>query len=171
MTEFITIKQHPKYKININGEVMRKFPKSGVVHKLKTQLCKRTGYRSVCLGGPRVKVHRLLALTFIDNPKNLPCVDHIDRNRDNNDIMNLRWVSWRGNSLNSTHYLNRQGYICQTNDCYITKEGLKTAKGFRAYYSYNSKSISKRSKNREVCENWLKEMKEKYKDVVYNFDE
>ena len=45
-------------------------------------------------------VHRLLALTFIPNPNNLPCVDHIDRNRCNNHLSNLRWVSHQENMDN-----------------------------------------------------------------------
>ena len=35
-------------------------------------------------------LHRLLALTFIPNPENKLTVDHIDRNKDNNNINNLR---------------------------------------------------------------------------------
>ncbi len=46
------------------------------------------------------RLHRLLAETFIPNPNNLPCVDHIDRNTHNNDINNLRWVSYRDNIRN-----------------------------------------------------------------------
>ena len=34
-----------------------------------------------------------MAETFIPNPKNLPEVDHIDNNKENNDISNLRWIS------------------------------------------------------------------------------
>ena len=37
------------------------------------------------------KVHQLVALTFIPNPENKPEVDHIDANRLNNVVDNLRW--------------------------------------------------------------------------------
>ena len=40
--------------------------------------------------------HRVLAELFIFNPDDLPCVDHIDRNRINNSIENLRWCSYEG---------------------------------------------------------------------------
>ena len=46
------------------------------------------------------RIHRLVAETFIPNDKNLPQVDHIDRNRIHNDISNLRWVTPRENLLN-----------------------------------------------------------------------
>tara|TARA_R110000796_G_C14314133_1_gene406967 strand:+ start:141 stop:611 length:471 start_codon:yes stop_codon:yes gene_type:complete len=46
------------------------------------------------------KVHRLVAEAFIPNPLNLPCVDHIDRDRTNNQLNNLRWVTKLMNGQN-----------------------------------------------------------------------
>jgi len=43
-------------------------------------------------------VHRIVATAFIPNPDNLPEVDHIDGDRTNNAVTNLRWVSRKQNA-------------------------------------------------------------------------
>ena len=55
------------------------------------------GYRAVelCINNNRytVGIHRLVALTFIPNPENKPEVNHKDRNKSNNNVENLEWVT------------------------------------------------------------------------------
>lgn len=46
------------------------------------------------------RLHRIVALLFIPNPYNKPCVDHIDNNKHNNNIDNLRWVTYHENMIN-----------------------------------------------------------------------
>ena len=48
-------------------------------------------------------VHRLVAEAFCDNPNHYNIVDHIDRNKYNNNYQNLRWVNSKANALNSAH--------------------------------------------------------------------
>lgn len=47
-----------------------------------------------------VRIHRLVAEAFIPNPDNLPMIDHIDTDRQNNRVENLRWVDSKGNANN-----------------------------------------------------------------------
>jgi hypothetical protein len=46
-------------------------------------------------------VHRLVALAFLPNPENKACIDHIDNNRGNNNIENLRWATHQENNRNT----------------------------------------------------------------------
>ena len=46
------------------------------------------------------KLHRLLALAFLPNPNNLPTIDHIDINKQNNNLSNLRWASQKKQNIN-----------------------------------------------------------------------
>lgn len=48
-----------------------------------------------------ISVHRLVATAFIPNPDNLPEVDHINRNRHDNSVENLRWVDRQTNVDNT----------------------------------------------------------------------
>ena len=88
------------YKISDHGNVLS--TRSGkLMHK---QLCKnRHLYVNLSADGKRknCKVNRLVALAFLGKcPKGYVC-DHIDRDPLNNHISNLRYVTYRGNILNS----------------------------------------------------------------------
>lgn len=104
-TNWRIIKDFPNYEVSDSGLVK---------HSRKDQIVNGTsldGYVDVYIydisGNRRHKlVHRLVAEAFLPNPTNLPCVDHIDRVRDNNASSNLRWVSRQGNQFNR----NAKGY-------------------------------------------------------------
>ena len=44
-------------------------------------------------------VHRLIAITFLPNPNNLPCVNHKDENKLNNCVDNLEWCTYQHNNV------------------------------------------------------------------------
>lgn len=47
-----------------------------------------------------IKIHKLVALAFVENPNNRPEVDHINTIRTDNRAENLRWVNRHENNLN-----------------------------------------------------------------------
>ena len=67
----------------------------------------KNGYYTVSLHNPatqkrkKLLVHRIVAQTFIPNPDIKSVVDHINTNKTDNRVENLRWVTHRENNLNS----------------------------------------------------------------------
>ena len=60
------------------------------------------GYQHVTLNGKQLRVHRIIAMQWIpnDDPANKTVIDHINRNRADNRIENLRWSSISENNYN-----------------------------------------------------------------------
>ncbi|MFL2028113.1 HNH endonuclease family protein [Loigolactobacillus zhaoyuanensis] len=54
-----------------------------------------------------IKVHRAVALVFIPNPNNLPQVNHIDGNKENNTVSNLEWIS----NIDNMHHAFTHGLM------------------------------------------------------------
>lgn len=75
------------------------------------------GYRNVCLANNgykrTVRVHRIVAKTFIPNPDGKLEVNHIDGNKANNRVDNLEWCTRKENSLHSVKVLGNKSKIEQ----------------------------------------------------------
>lgn len=58
----------------------------------------RTGYYYVEIRGQKQRVHRLVALAFLENPEDKPVVHHIDGNPLNNTLENLAYATYAENA-------------------------------------------------------------------------
>ena len=98
--EFISIVGYPGYAVNILGEVknvttekiLKPFINDGYLRVHLYTNNKKTNH----------KIHRLIAIHFIPNPENKPCIDHINRIRTDNRIENLRWATYCENNQNAS---------------------------------------------------------------------
>lgn len=105
----ISADRYDKYNRHIGGVLKHSFTPTGY-HFVK--LCKD----GIC---KQFYIHQLVAKAFLPNPENKKCVDHIDNNKDNNDISNLRWVTHLENMNNiitrrrmkeeSAKYISQEG--------------------------------------------------------------
>ena len=89
------------YEVSTHGQVRN--IKSGRMLKGKLD---KDGYHQVQIRkrpsgvNKYLRVHRLVAEVFLENPLDLPQVDHIDRDVSNNHVSNLRWVTSSTNNSN-----------------------------------------------------------------------
>lgn len=93
---------NPKYEVNEKGEVRHAENKRPLKQRLN-----RYGYPTVVLSVSHNKrqypcVHRLVAMAFIPNPDDLPCVNHKDEDKTNNSVENLEWCTPAYNSAYGT---------------------------------------------------------------------
>ena len=90
------------------------------------------------------KIHRLIAEAFIPNPDNKPCIDHINRNKLDNRIENLRWATHSENQRNKTCYSNTgKQFICKN----INK---KMKQGFTFVFEIRRPEIKKIYTNNDL---------------------
>ncbi len=114
--------------VDMNGNLWVK------THRMMAKQCTdKDGYRQFRGGygipDLSVRVHRIVAETFIDNPKDLSDVDHIDGNRTNNHISNLRWANRTcnlGNAIARPHcrkgmILPKNVYFAENKTCLIVR--------------------------------------------------
>ncbi len=122
------------------------------------------GYQTLRLG-PEGKskyflVHRLIALAFIPNPKRLPQVDHINRDRTDNRIANLRWVDHTQQALNKPVQVgNALGVtgvrISKTGKGYCAEIALHHSAYYLGHYRTFAEACAARRAAEVVLHKWL----------------
>ena len=164
--DYAKFKDYEDYIVFMNGKIYslkrNRF--------LKPNLDKSTGYYRVELTknkiGKKFRLHRILAICFLKNPDNLPTIDHIDINPQNNNLSNLRWSSSRLQNINKNiQKSNKTGVkgVCfdKSRNCYVAKYSINY-KDFQKSFSANKYPNAK-----QLAIDWRTKMVElHYKDII-----
>ena len=96
----IQIKDFPAYYIDKNANVY-----STLTNKVLNPGIDSKGYKQVNLSkngkAHTCRVHRLIAMAYIPNVENKPCINHINGDRTDNRLENLEWCTKSENALHA----------------------------------------------------------------------
>ena len=164
--EWKIIKEFKDYEISNFGNVRRCTPcRRANIGKIIRSTINNSGYHCVTLrkdGKSYCKtIHRLVAEAYISNPNNYSDVDHIDRNKSNNTIPNLRWISHKDNMNN---YDRSNAIKKQKETCRIKRE-LKKQILKEKVIKYRCYEIN--GKEYKTITDIVKETKKTYNEIKY----
>lgn len=123
MEKYCIINGFSNYAISNYGNI-KNIKNGKILHPVNTP----NGYLQYvfCQNGIKkgFKIHRLVALYFIDNPENKPCINHKDGNKHNNNFTNLEWCTPKENDSHArnTGLKNQNKPIIATNT--VSKESI-----------------------------------------------
>tara|TARA_R110000796_G_scaffold142592_1_gene259147 strand:- start:166 stop:639 length:474 start_codon:yes stop_codon:yes gene_type:complete len=151
---FAKINGYP-YVIHSCGTILRIW--KGWTKELKWCENQQYPYVKICKNSKHKKLyqHRILAIAFIPNPENKPEVDHINGNKHDNRLENLRWTTHKEN-MNG--FMSNRGVVVK-----ITKGGIcKNHASWIWTYRMSGKEKTKTMKSKEDLEKYRKEKLAEY---------
>ncbi len=158
-----TLPRYPGYLIYSNGKVFslhsNKFLSPGLIgRKDGSSFYEVVNLKTFNDFQETVRVHRLIAQTFIPNPNGYSVVNHKDGNKQNNDVSNLEWCTYSYNNLHAyaTGLKKGKRKLTDLKDLFEDYISLKysrkelkkkyswyTSRGFNGYLAEYAKSVNR----------------------------
>ena len=148
---FLTIDDYPNYQVSNYGNV-----RNAITLKNLSLCVNGNGYQQISLKKKNKTVHRLVMETFAFNIYNKRFIDHIDGNKTNNCIFNLRYATQQENNFNQKLRCdNTSGYKGvlwhKKREKWVAQIYLKTKLIHIGYYNDKEDAIeARRRKAREL---------------------
>ena len=150
--ELRTINEFSTYKISVCGKVFNRFGKEVKSH------VDRYGYYQLILYKNKkrktCKIHRLIAQTFLPNFYGKLKVNHKNKNRSDNRLINLKWGSRTDNKSTSTNHKYISCIKTKTNALYGIDTDIYTYHLGRTFYRFRNKTHSKNFETLEEAINY-----------------
>jgi len=142
---------------NVKGKFGDKLLKPGIIGD---------GYLQVCIAENHVRkfmlVHRLVGQYFLEKPTPEKCIiDHIDRNKTNNHVSNLRWVTHMENSNNrcDNKQPTEQTLKLREYNSNYRIQNLEKLKAYQITYAQSGRKAKRERVGRDVSKELLKHKK------------
>ena len=136
--------------MSLDKEIINKNGKSKIQRAIILKQTIDKGYKAINLSVNykklRTGAHRLVALAFIPNPENKPCVNHINGIKDDNRVENLEWVTYSENERHSIDVLKKRIRIGEKSPSskLTEKDVLAIRRLYRINPKFNRKIVAKK---------------------------
>lgn len=131
-------------------------------NKILKQRLTDTGYYVIAtkIGGRSginkiLRIHKLVAKAFIENPDNKTQVNHIDGNKQNNNVLNLEWVTpsentkhaYDNNLAQAAQGINNVGSKLTEQDIFSIRNSNESCRSLAKIYNVHHSQISRAKRN------------------------
>ena len=163
---FITVPFAQTYEVSNLGNIRNKRTMKNLIPQIGT-----TGYYQVRIKRDdgkmhTFKLHRIIALVFLENPENKRTINHKDGDKLNNKVSNLEWMT----DLENSRHARETGLCTQgvklkatnaiTGETYVFESRSECAKVLNTTKFYISRCVNQRN---GIYKDWVLESLEEYK--------